>query len=94
MSKHRLFVPLIAAGVVVAACAAPPAPQAPQQPAAAPTEAAPAPAAQPAGDGPQVGGVDRRFDGVTLRAAFIGGGQYEKMYESITKAMASKLTRS
>ncbi|MFC1465776.1 MAG: ABC transporter substrate-binding protein [Candidatus Brachytrichaceae bacterium NZ_4S206] len=85
MLKHKSLIPLIVAGVMLAACAAPaaPAPQAPQQPAAEPTPAAPAAPAQPAGDEPKVAGVDRRFDGVTLRAAFIGGGQYEKMYESI-----------
>ncbi|GIV84407.1 MAG: hypothetical protein KatS3mg052_1414 [Candidatus Roseilinea sp.] len=54
-----------------------------RRPSPEPTQAAPAAPAQPSGDEPKVAGVDRRFDGVTLRAAFIGGGQYEKMYESI-----------
>lgn len=43
-----------------------------------------APAVAPAdANAPAVLGVDKKFDGVTLRAAFIGGGQYEKMYEAI-----------
>lgn len=40
--------------------------------------------ALPTGEGePLLAGVDKKFEGVTLKAAFIGGGQYEVMYESI-----------
>lgn len=47
--------------------------------------AAPQPTqALPTGEGdPLLAGVDKKFDGVTLKAAFIGGGNYEKMYDSI-----------
>jgi len=47
--------------------------------------AAPEPTqALPTGEGePLLAGVDQKFEGVTLKAAFIGGGQYEMMYESI-----------
>ncbi len=47
--------------------------------------AAPAPTqALPTGQGePLPAGVDKKFDGVTLKMATIGGGQYEAMYESI-----------
>jgi len=40
--------------------------------------------ALPTGEGePLLAGVNKKFEGVTLKMATIGGGQYEKMYESI-----------
>lgn len=34
------------------------------------------------GGEPQYAGIDKRFDGVTVRILTIGGGQYEAMYQS------------
>ena len=48
---------------------------------AVPADATSAPVAS--GEGPGLLGVDKKFEGVTLRATFIGGGQYEAMYGSI-----------
>ncbi len=70
------------AAPAAAATAAPAATTAPAAVATA-VPAGAATAAPAAGNEPEVLGVDKKFAGVTLRAAFIGGGQYEKMYESI-----------
>lgn len=93
MFKQKKFWYLLSTAIlmifVIAACAPVAAPAvAPTSAPAATTapQATSAPAATTApstGNEPQVLGVDKKFDGVTLRAAFIGGGQYEKMYESI-----------
>lgn len=88
MIKSRLTIGFVAMAMALVACAAPAPQAAPQaaQPPSAPTAEPQVEAQQPTeakGDEPQLAGVDKRFDGVTLRAAFIGGGQYEKMYESI-----------
>lgn len=89
----RLFSALTVFGVLLAACGgSTPTPQTVEvtrivagTPQTVVVTAAPAPTpALPTGEGePLLAGTDKRFDGVTLKAAFIGGGQYEKMYESI-----------
>ncbi len=111
MFKSKSIIALAAAAMLLSACAQP-APPAAQKPAPAePTKAPETKPAEPApaADGMAMLGTDKKFDGITLRAAFIGGGQYGKdvrvdqrlgqqppgpRSRSCTRAMASRSIRS
>ncbi len=87
----------IASGVIVSACAQPAPPTPSPTPAPAPkppptptpggvTIATPTPAPQPiVPPTPTATVAVKRFQGITLKAAFIGGANYEEMYKSIPR---------
>lgn len=85
-NNKRLTPSLVVMGLVMLACQGTSAPTtgAPTPTTGAPTETTAPPTGETtAEDTTGYAGIDQRLDGVSLRIATIGGGQYEEMYASI-----------